>query len=787
MLSHALRYAELGWPVFPLHSVQEGQCTCPAANCSSPGKHPRTEHGFKDATTDPDTIKGWWTKWPGANIGVRTGPESGLWALDIDDGKNGYETLRWLEKENEPLPNTLVQKTGGGGEHRFFRYPKDRRIPTKQGVAEGIDVRGAEGYVVVASSLHASGTRYEWTSDPGNQELAEAPDWLLDLVDPPRRTPRTAFINQSGLTSDEEERLRSALRHIDPDPYDPWIKIGMALKHADAGPRAYDLWAEWSRPSPKFDAAVQAKRWESFGPHDNPVTLGTVYEMAKQGGWTPPSFVPSFLRGHEHAGDRRRDGSPLRRVLPFRPFPVDALPGPVAEFIWTVARAIGCDPSYVALPVLSVAAAAIGSARSICPKEGWIEPCIVWTAIVGDSGTKKSPPLAIVTEPLRSLQASFLEEYLHEHEDFERQKLCYEMNLAEWKKQKKPGAPPPTKPEEPHARRSLVNDTTIEALAVVLQHNPRGVLLFRDELSGWISSFDKYRSGRGGDAQTWLELFGGKSFTIDRKSGEPKVIHVRTPRVSITGGVQPSILAITLGFVHKENGLAARLLLAMPPKQRKRWTDDVLPEHVAQDWTNLLQKLHALKPRSEPGGDDRPQVLGFTHEGKQALVEYYDRHAARQEPASGDIAAALSKLEGYGARLALVIHCLRQVIGGADAPRDPDRVDEASVRAAACLVDWFSDEAERVYAVLVETDAQRNKRRHEETIQNALRDNPAGLTRTDISELLHRNVAAEDIQAALQSLKAQGFVTSQIEKTPGRPAERWMLTKNERTKEAGDS
>jgi len=66
----ALRYAKRGWAVFPCYGINNGVCTCEAnKDCNNPGKHPRTEHGFKDATTDVETIKKWWQMWPTANIG----------------------------------------------------------------------------------------------------------------------------------------------------------------------------------------------------------------------------------------------------------------------------------------------------------------------------------------------------------------------------------------------------------------------------------------------------------------------------------------------------------------------------------------------------------------------------------------------------------------------------------------------------------------------------------------------------------------------------------------------
>src|ERR1039457_6496513 len=77
-------YAKHGFPVFPVHTVTGGKCSCEAPECDHPGKHPRTMRGFKEATTDLQRIAGWWRRWPDANIGIATGKASGLLVVDVD-------------------------------------------------------------------------------------------------------------------------------------------------------------------------------------------------------------------------------------------------------------------------------------------------------------------------------------------------------------------------------------------------------------------------------------------------------------------------------------------------------------------------------------------------------------------------------------------------------------------------------------------------------------------------------------------------------------------------------
>src|ERR1051325_8299545 len=90
----ALEYATQEWPVIPLHTMREGRCTCGAASCKSPGKHPRTPNGLRDATIELATVQDWWRRWPDANVGLRTG--EAFTVLDVDPKAGGDETLRTL-------------------------------------------------------------------------------------------------------------------------------------------------------------------------------------------------------------------------------------------------------------------------------------------------------------------------------------------------------------------------------------------------------------------------------------------------------------------------------------------------------------------------------------------------------------------------------------------------------------------------------------------------------------------------------------------------------------------
>lgn len=185
----ALEYAKKGWRVIPLHSPQfdvEGRligCSCKeGANCKQTGKHPRTLHGLKDATTDANRIALWWEQWPGANVGIVTGGESNLAVIDLDGDEGKASWARIEAKHGEVF--TLQARTGGDGLHLLFNHP-GVTIKNRTGILPGVDVRGDGGYIVAAGSVHKSGKFYEWLTDvqPASMPVFLL-DWLIGDIDP---------------------------------------------------------------------------------------------------------------------------------------------------------------------------------------------------------------------------------------------------------------------------------------------------------------------------------------------------------------------------------------------------------------------------------------------------------------------------------------------------------------------------------------------------------------------------------------------------------------------------
>jgi hypothetical protein len=332
--------------------------------------------------------------------------------------------------------------------------------------------------------------------------------------------------------------------------------------------------------------------------------------------------------------------------LAFRPFPVDALPEPVSGFVDAGATAIGCDPSYLALPLLTALAAAIGNARRLELKRGWSVPPILWGAIVGESGTAKTPAFRLVMRPIRDRQGKAMERHKEAMKQYQAELARWEKEMAAWKRNKAAGDPP-ERPNPPPCERLVVSDVTVEALAPILLENPRGLLCSRDELAGWIGSFDRYagKGKAGADAANWLSMFNGESMIVDRKTGIPRTVYVPRAAVCVAGGIQPAILRRALGNEHRESGLAARLLVTCPPRKAKRWTEAEIDPSAEAELARLLDRLYELQPAQGEDGDALPVPVRLTAEAKGVWRAYYNAHAQEQADLVGELSAAWSKLE----------------------------------------------------------------------------------------------------------------------------------------------
>ncbi len=372
-------------------------------------------------------------------------------------------------------------------------------------------------------------------------------------------------------------------------------------------------------------------------------------------------------------------------VPSYEPFPLRALPGPVRAYVRAASEALPAPPAMVAVPTLSVLSGAIGDAARLQLKRSWTEPATLWTVLVAPSGSTKSPAFKHAVRPIFRRESEARDEY--------------EQALADWKAQEEP-----EEQDKPTRDRYRTGDATPEAIVKILNENPRGILLARDELGAWFGSFDRYVNGAA-DLQFWVEVWQGIQASRDR-AGEGNTT-VDTPAVPVTGTIQPGTLTEKLDEIHFDTGFAARLIFCQPPPKPKRWTEADVSREVRDRYDRLLGRLYG-KDWQQSVSLEPYTLVSLSPDAKAAWIEYYNEaNRSLEARPEGPAKAVAAKGITHTARLALILHLCRKANGETDS----NEVDAASMEAALEIGQWLTCETLRVYKEMGLDDAALSPKR----------------------------------------------------------------------------
>ncbi len=439
-------------------------------------------------------------------------------------------------------------------------------------------------------------------------------------------------------------------------------------------------------------------------------------------------------------------------------FPSHVLPGAYRKLIEESATAIGCDSSYVALPVLTAIAGAIGNSRVVQLKTGWTEPSVLWTGLVGPPGTAKSPALKEGIKPLADHQ-----QHLWNSGKTLGRVSCCEGATGNGRVATKSDGPS-------HAfrrtHRILVSDTTLAGLSEVLAANTRGVVLVRDELTGWIEGFNS----RFGGSQ-WLSIHDADSIIVDR--ARTKELIIPRAAVSICGGIQPGVLQRELLCKkNRENGLAARFLFASPEIRPVQWNETTTRVEVRAKYASALTRLFELAPTVSREDSFEPQVLRLTPDAKNAFRDFYNRQAATQHRLSANLAATWPKLRAYAGRLAMLLELAAWSV--TDCSKPPELVSEQAMTGAAKLAEWFGEEAARIYELV---DDQAENGVVLKTVK-LIEGRGGSVTPRELCQFDRSCHNTEAAERRLQELRELGWGAWEVvlpKKSGGRPSRRFVL------------
>lgn len=469
------------------------------------------------------------------------------------------------------------------------------------------------------------------------------------------------------------------------------------------------------------------------------------------------------------------DAAEPRTIPPpaLSPFPTAVLPACMRALVSSGATSMLVPDEFIGVPLLVLAGAVIGNSWEIELKGGWREGPNLYAAIVGDPGAKKTPALKLALRAIHQIQERL-------HAEYRAAKAGYDEEYALWERtpKKERGAPP----EQPRFNHVWTSDSTTEALAEMLS-NAKGLVLFRDELVGWVKSMDQYRSGKGADRQHYLSMWSRSPIKIDRKSS-PAPIIVARPCLSVVGGIQPDILPDMVENASRDDGFIDRLLFAYPDIGPDRWTDTGVDEAAQAAVERVFSDLYDLTGAEMPSGDIVPRVARLGADARQLWQRWYDATSAehRDEHLPSSLKGTWAKLPSQLARLTLILH-----IGYAvDAGRTVGALVERGTLEAACdLLDYFKDHAR---AALGELRTPRPQL--EERVLRGLREVGPSTTRSLHLDVLHSAVKYDRLKATLERLLEEGSVTvTDMPKTGkgGRPGLLWAAVDGEdgRTRKNG--
>ncbi len=232
----------------------------------------------------------------------------------------------------------------------------------------------------------------------------------------------------------------------------------------------------------------------------------------------------------------------LKERIPDLSFPWDSYPLILSDCIKDLGKEIAVLPEMPAVIALGIFSSAIGSKVIVKAKEGYSTFVNLWISIIAKSGEKKSPVSKRLMKPVYAFQNQLVKEY--------------NQIYSEWKHNQK-DKDEDNEPE-PKLASLFTTDPTIEALIELLQDNKNGILLYQDEISNFLLSFNKYRKGSGGDRELYLMLWNGLiPLKKDRVSSK---LYVEKPFFSILGGLQPRKTTKIFGDDSYDDGLISRFL-----------------------------------------------------------------------------------------------------------------------------------------------------------------------------------------------------------------------------------
>jgi hypothetical protein len=373
------------------------------------------------------------------------------------------------------------------------------------------------------------------------------------------------------------------------------------------------------------------------------------------------------------------------------PFPLNVLSASWQEWATNAAHGAGTTVDHVLVPLFGVASSLVGTARRLQASTSWTQPFTLWIAIVGNSGTGKTPGLNVSQRTLARVERNrrhLIGKLRRAHETkIENAKVARKQWQEKVKEavdagRKVPDMPPEAEVPEPfEAPRLFLSNVTIEKLAVLLQARPQGMLVTLDELAGLFLNLSRYSGGT--DREFWLEAWNGEAYRVERMGRPP--VDIEHLLVGLAGGLQPDKLARS--FDGDADGLYARVLFSWPAEAPYRPLTDVVHE-MDPELENVFIRLIDLAESEE--GKLIVRNVTLTNDARDVFEAFRRLVHSKKDGLDGREREWWVKTPAHVLRLAGTLAYLdwaRETVG--TTMPEPGRIETRFVTAAVRLVSEY--------------------------------------------------------------------------------------------------
>lgn len=705
LVTIATSYALRGWRVFPLL-----------------GKIPAIPGGAGclDATDDVDAIRAWWRQCPDANIGIATGPDSGLVVVDLDGGD---ARRAWLDLTNRCGPfSTLTAQTGrtDGGIHVYLRWPRGEHVPNhaQGGWSERVlghramEVIGDGRYVVAPGSLHKSGARYRWLD--ADASVAEMPEWLAErLCDrAPTVVPTTPW---KPTTETDMDAARSYCAAALRKTHDRVAALARGERNASLVKEAFNL-AGYIHTRGLTDYEIRdalRSACATWGTDRDPPKDHATIDRGIEAGKSKPRPIPE--KRHEsrsaaaawHAQTDAATDTPASAFEPFVPFeeggvlpsfPVHALPAWIAEYASAVAASTRFSVDMACGFALGAVSAALGGCIEVAPGSGenpqWREPVNLFVAIVAEPGEGKSPVFSRMMAPIFDLDRELNEKHSKRFARDSEDRKVLESRIAKARSALEKNTHDSSALAELHRLAEeastpvkaipqlAVGDVTGEQLGQMLQEQDERLAVLSPEDTLWQHAGGRYNK-ESPSIEVYLSGYSGEEVRVNRAS---RKVMLRNPSLTICVAMQPAVLLGRGSKLADDRGLMARFLFVAPPRvvgTRDHSTDP--PEIPAHVEARYRAKLGSIASANLEVARKSRLMVRLTPDA-QVAWRAWQNDLEKRRTEDGDlyvIRGWAAKADGFALRLAGLLAIAS----------DSLTVDAAMLRHATTLVEYFAAHA----------------------------------------------------------------------------------------------